>query len=251
MFLVVGLGNPGPEYARNRHNIGFMAVDGIVRRHSFGSWRGKYQGEMSEGEIAGERVLALKPMTYMNRSGQSVAACAKFLKIPPERVIVLHDEIELPPGKLRVKKGGGHAGHNGLRDIDAHVGKDYWRIRLGVGRPHDKAQVHDWVLGDFAKSEQDGLDKLLDAVADHLPLMIKGDESGFMNRVTSATRPPQPKKEKAPAAAPTKGAAAQTKSAAAKDAPPSAAPAETSAPSRTPSTALADALRKAFRRDTD
>lgn len=235
MFLVVGLGNPGPEYARNRHNIGFMAVDEIVRRHSFGAWRGKFQGELAEGEIASERILALKPMTYMNRSGQSVAACAKFLKIPVERVIVLHDEIELPPGRLRVKQGGGHAGHNGLRDIDAHMGKDYWRVRLGVGRPHDKALVHKWVLGDFAKAEQDDLDRLLQAVANNFRLMITGDHGGFMNRVTTATQPPKPKKDK-PSAAEARPAG-----------PPSA-----DRPDGGPTTALADALRKAFgRRDND
>lgn len=233
MYLVVGLGNPGGEYARNRHNIGFMAVDDLVRRHSFGAWRGKYQGDLADGEIAGQRVLALKPMTYMNRSGQSVGACAKFFKIPPENVIVLHDEIELAPGKLRVKKGGGHAGHNGLRDIDAHIGRDYWRVRLGVGRPHDKALVHKWVLSDFAKAEQDDLEKFLDAVAANFPLLLKGDHGGFMNRVALATQPPKPVKPK-------------------KD-----APAATATPSprpgtsqEGPATALADALRKALGKDT-
>lgn len=233
MYLVVGLGNPGGEYARNRHNIGFMAVDDLVRRHSFGAWRGKYQGDLADGEIAGQRVLALKPMTYMNRSGQSVGACAKFFKIPPENVIVLHDEIELAPGKLRVKKGGGHAGHNGLRDIDAHIGRDYWRVRLGVGRPHDKALVHKWVLSDFAKAEQDDLEKFLDAVAANFPLLLKGDHGGFMNRVALATQPPKPAKPKkdAPAATAT----------------PSPRP---GTPQEGPATALADALRKALGKDT-
>lgn len=238
MYLVVGLGNPGGDYARNRHNIGFMAVDAIVRRHSFGAWRGKYQGELAEGEIGGQRVLALKPMTYMNRSGQSVGACAKFLKLPPENVIVLHDEIELAPGKLRVKKGGGHAGHNGLRDIDAHLGREYWRVRLGVGRPHDKALVHKWVLSDFAKAEQDDLERLLDAVAANVPLLLKGDQGGFMNRVATATQPARPgKTDKAgPTAADATGQPSP--------------PARSQAKSEGPATALADALRKALGKDT-
>jgi len=196
MLLVVGLGNPGPEYAGNRHNIGFMAVDEIVRRHSFGAWRTKHKGELADGEIAGERVLALKPMTYMNRSGQSVGEVVRFLKIPVENVIVLHDELELPPGKLRVKTGGGHAGHNGLRDIDAHIGKNYHRVRLGIGRPHDKALVHKHVLSDFAKAERDDLEKFLDAVARNFRLMVKGDPSGFMNRVALAMQPPKDKTPK-------------------------------------------------------
>lgn len=194
MWLVVGLGNPGTEYAGNRHNIGFMAVDDLVRRHSFSGWRAKYSGELADGEIAGQRVLALKPMTYMNRSGQSVGEVARFFKIPVENIIVLHDELELPPGKLRTKQGGGHAGHNGLRDIDAHVGNPYWRVRLGIGRPHDKALVHKWVLGDFGKADQDWLDPFLDAVSKHFGLLLKGDHAGFQNKITLATQPPKPKK---------------------------------------------------------
>lgn len=203
MFLVVGLGNPGDQYAGNRHNIGFMAVDEIVRRHSFAPWRTKYQGLLCEGEIAGERVLALKPQTYMNNSGRSVGECARFFKIPPEHVIILHDELELPPGKLRLKRGGGHAGHNGLRDIDAHFGNDTWRVRLGIGRPHDKALVHKWVLSDFAKADAEWLAAFLDAVAKNFRLVVKGDHAGFMNRVSIATQPPKPKKDK-PAVAPEK-----------------------------------------------
>lgn len=193
MHLLVGLGNPGDQYARNRHNIGFMAVDEIVRRHSFGAWRSKHQGLLADGAVGGQRVLALKPMTYMNHSGRSVGECARFFKIPPENVIVLHDEIELAPGKLRVKKGGGHAGHNGLRDIDAHIGRDYWRIRLGVGRPHDKALVHKWVLSDFAKADEAWLTPFLEAVAANIRLMIQGDHNGFMNRMTTALQPPSKK----------------------------------------------------------
>lgn len=200
MFLVVGLGNPGSEYAANRHNIGFMAVDEIVRRHSFGAWRTKYQGELADGELGGERLLALKPMTYMNRSGQSVGEVCRFFKIPPERVIVLHDELELPPGKLRVKVGGGHAGHNGLRDIDAHIGNNYCRVRLGIGRPHDKALVHKWVLSDFGKADQTWLEPFLAAVAHHVGLLVRGDQGGFMNKVTLEIQPPKPKAEAKPKA---------------------------------------------------
>ncbi|KJS44122.1 MAG: peptidyl-tRNA hydrolase [Rhodospirillaceae bacterium BRH_c57] len=199
MFLVVGLGNPGDQYAGNRHNIGFMAVDEIVRRHSFAAWRAKYQGLLTEGDIGGERVLMLKPMTFMNNSGRSVGECARFYKIPPENVIILHDELELPPGKLRLKQGGGHAGHNGLRDIDAHFDNNTLRVRLGIGRPHDKALVHNWVLSNFAKADQDWLDTFLDAVARNFRLIVKGDHAGFMNRVSLATQPPRPKKEKPPA----------------------------------------------------
>ncbi len=196
MFLVVGLGNPGATYAGNRHNIGFMAADSFVRRHSFGPWRSRYGSEMCEGSIAGEKVLVQKPQSFMNRSGQAVGEAARFFKVTPDHVIVLHDELELPPGKLRVKLGGGHAGHNGLRDIEAHLGHNTWRVRLGIGRPHDKALVHNWVLGDFAKADSDWLDPFLAAVAEHLPLLLAGQDSGFMNRVTLATQPPRdPKKE--------------------------------------------------------
>jgi len=198
MRLVVGLGNPGSGYAGNRHNIGFMAADTIVRRLSFGPWRSKHQGLIADRTVDGEKVLVLKPLTWMNNSGRSVGEAARFLKIPPEDVIVLYDEIELAPGKLRVKQGGGHAGHNGIRDIDAHLGNAFWRVRLGVGRPREKAAVHGYVLSDFAKADREWLEPLLDAVADHLPVLLAGDEGRFMNRVTLATRPPddEPKKKK-------------------------------------------------------
>ena len=141
MLLFVGLGNPGADYARNRHNIGFMAVDAIVRRHSFSPWRAKFQGEVCEGTIAGEKVVALKPMTYMNESGRSVTEACRFYKIEPKDVVVFHDELDLPPAKIRVKLGGGHAGHNGLRSIGAHIGPDYRRVRLGIGHPGSKERV--------------------------------------------------------------------------------------------------------------
>jgi PTH1 family peptidyl-tRNA hydrolase len=209
MKLLVGLGNPGPEYARNRHNIGFMAVDAVVQRYGFKPWRRRFDGEIAEGEMAGQRVLALKPMTYMNLSGQSVGAAAHFYKIPEASTFVIYDEIDLPSGKLRVKQGGGNNGHNGLRSIDAHFGQDYWRVRLGVGRPdravsdaNPEAIAHH-VLKDFAKADQEWLDKMLDAVATHLPVLLAGNESGFMNKVTLATRPPPPPKPPRVAKTPT------------------------------------------------
>lgn len=206
MFLVIGLGNPGAEYARNRHNIGFMAVDEIVRRHSFGPFRAKFQGLFSEGQIGGRKVLVLKPQTYMNLSGQSVAAAARFLKIPVEDIIVLHDELDLPPGRVRVKRGGGAGGHNGLKSIDSHLGQNYRRVRLGIGHPGDKAKVSGYVLHDFAKADESWLAPLIDALADSLPKLLQGDEPGFMNKVSLATQPPKPKQTGKPAPEPGKGA---------------------------------------------
>ncbi|MBF0393022.1 MAG: aminoacyl-tRNA hydrolase [Alphaproteobacteria bacterium] len=199
MRLVVGLGNPGAGYAGNRHNIGFMAVDTLVRRHGFGPWRAKFQGRLADGVIAGGKVLALEPETYMNLSGQSVAAAMRFHKIAPEDVIVLHDELDLPPGRVRVKKGGGAGGHNGLKSIDAHIGREYWRVRLGIGHPGNKDLVSGYVLHDFAKADDAWLGPLLDAVADAFPFLLDGQDNGFMNRVatlTQATTPkPKPKPE--------------------------------------------------------
>lgn len=236
MFLVVGLGNPGGEYARNRHNIGFMAADELVRRHSFGPWRSKFQGELAEGNIGGDKVLVLKPMTYMNLSGQSVAAAARFLKVPVEDVVVIHDELDLAPGRLRVKRGGGAGGHNGLKSIDQYLGQNYRRIRLGIGHPGDKDRVSGYVLHDFAKTEQAWLDPLIDAVADAFALLLKGDEAGFMNRVSVLTAPPKVKKEK-----PVETAGK------------SAAPAPASLPTSAPVSggSLADALRAALARKKD
>lgn len=196
MILVVGLGNPGPEYSQNRHNIGFMAADELVRRHCFGPWRAKFQGNLAEGTIDGVKVLALKPLTYMNLSGQSVAAAARFLKIAVEDVIVLHDELDVAPGKVKVKRGGGAGGHNGLKSIDSHLGQNYRRVRLGIGHPGDKDRVAGYVLNDFAKAET-WVGPLLDAVAEAFPKLLAGDDAGFMNRVTVLTAPPKPKKDKA------------------------------------------------------
>jgi len=193
MLLVVGLGNPGSEYANNRHNVGFMAVDEVVRRHGFSAFRGKFHGELSEGTLAGEKVLILKPMTYMNDSGRSVHAVMSFYKIHPEDVIVMHDEIDLADGKVRVKRGGGHAGHNGLRSIHAHVGDAYGRVRLGVGHPGDKSKVAGHVLKDFAKAERDWVARMVEGVGEHLPLMLKGNDSAFMSKVAETINPPRSK----------------------------------------------------------
>ena len=201
MRLIVGLGNPGADYSQNRHNIGFMALDLIAWRYGFGAWRRRFQGEVSEGRIAGQKVLALKPMTYMNESGRSVGEVARFYKLEPEDVFVLHDEIDLRPGKLRVKRGGGAGGHNGIRSIDAHLGPDYWRLRMGVGHPGEKARVKGHVLRDFAKDDQAWLDKFLDAVSDELPLLLNGDDGAFMSRVAHLMAPPKPAPKPAPKSA--------------------------------------------------
>jgi PTH1 family peptidyl-tRNA hydrolase len=190
MYIFAGLGNPGRDYAGNRHNIGFMAVDEIARRHSFSPWRSRFSGEIAEGRIGNQKVMLLKPMTYMNRSGQSVGEAMRFYKLTPADVIVLHDELDILPGRVRIKKGGGHGGHNGLRDIDDHIGKDYQRVRLGIGHPGDKDRVTGYVLADFAKAEQAWLEPMLDMVArcaGHL-FSEKG-QSQFMNEVAKAVAP--------------------------------------------------------------
>ncbi|MFN4142585.1 aminoacyl-tRNA hydrolase [Aestuariivirga sp.] len=189
MHLIVGLGNPGSKYQGNRHNIGFMAVDEIVRRHGFSPWRKRFQGETSEGVLEGEKVLVLKPMTYMNESGRSVGEAMRFYDVDPANLLVLYDELDLEPGKMRVKLGGGAAGHNGIRSMIAHCGPYFVRVRLGIGHPGDKAMVHPHVLSDFAKADKAWLEPLLDAVADHIPLLVKGDEGSFQNKVHLALNP--------------------------------------------------------------
>jgi len=191
--LILGLGNPGPGYAGNRHNIGFMAADAIVRRHGLGPWRSRFHGLAAEGTIGGEKIVVLKPETYMNDSGRAAAAAVQFYKIGPEAVIVIHDEIDLVPGKVRVKQGGGSGGHNGLRSLDAHLGPMYWRIRLGVGHPGMAELVRPYVLQNFAKEEQPMVVRLVEATAEALPLLIAGDENGFLNKVTVAMNPPKPR----------------------------------------------------------
>ncbi|MFA5898572.1 MAG: aminoacyl-tRNA hydrolase [Hyphomicrobium sp.] len=188
MKLFVGLGNPGGEYARHRHNVGFMALDRIAEAHGLGPWRKRFQGETAEGNIGGERVVLLKPMTYMNESGRSVGEAARFLKIPVEDIFVFHDEIDLAPSKLKVKAGGGNAGHNGLRSISAHMGNDYGRVRIGVGHPGSKDAVAYYVLRDFGKAEYAWLDPLLDAIADAAPYLAKGDGARFLSQVALKTR---------------------------------------------------------------
>ncbi|WP_299472815.1 aminoacyl-tRNA hydrolase [uncultured Roseibium sp.] len=190
MKLIVGLGNPGSKYEGHRHNIGFMAVDEIHRRHSgFQPWRARFQGQVSEGRLGSEKVLLLKPSTYMNESGRSVGEAARFYKVEPEDIVVLYDELDLPPAKFRMKNGGGHGGHNGLRSLTAHIGADYRRLRLGIGHPGDKKLVSNHVLGDFAKSDRDWLEPLLLNIADHADLLAEGKDSQFANKLTLALAP--------------------------------------------------------------
>jgi PTH1 family peptidyl-tRNA hydrolase len=188
LFLVVGLGNPGPKYARNRHNIGFMAADAIARRWaakagSAGAWRRQFQGEIADANVLGARALLLKPLTYMNDSGQAVGEAMRFHKIALQDVIVLHDELDLAAGKLRVKTGGGNAGHNGLRSISAHCGNDYVRVRMGIGHPGDKAQVYAYVLNDFAKSEEPWVEDMARLAADLLPKLLAGEAERFQSDI--------------------------------------------------------------------
>jgi peptidyl-tRNA hydrolase, PTH1 family len=199
MILLVGLGNPGGKYAKNRHNIGFMALDSIVRRHSFGPWKSKFSGQMCEGTIDGVKVQALMPETFMNESGRSVSAAARFYKIDPDQIVVMHDDLDLAFAKIKIKTGGGHGGHNGLRSIDAHMGKEYRRIRLGIGHPGAKEKVHGYVLGDFAKAEMPDLEKMLDTVSKHIGLIVKNDNTIFMNQYAMDMRPQRPNKPKADA----------------------------------------------------
>ncbi len=245
MLILAGLGNPGPKYAGNRHNIGFMAVDRIHERHRFPAWRKNFQAEVSEGTIAGERVLLMKPQTYMNESGRSVGEAVRFLKLAPTDVVVLHDELDLPPGKLRMKAGGGHGGHNGLRSITSQIGDGYRRMRLGIGHPGIKEIVHAYVLSDFHKADRDWLDRLLDAIADHVDDLVKGDDASFGNRIHLITDPKPARKPKPakPAEAPS---AAAPSPAAPGETPSPAAPGDASAPSpagKPETNAMAAALR--------
>lgn len=188
MRLVVGLGNPGQDYARNRHNVGFMAVDEIIRRHDLPEGRSKTRphGIFSEGRIGGDKVILLRPLSYMNASGKPVGDTMRYYRLNPEDVFVFHDEIDLAPGKVRAKIGGGHAGHNGIRDIANHIGADFWRIRLGVGRPDSKARVTGYVLGDFSKADRQWLTPMLETAADELPLLFAGNASDYMSRIAAA-----------------------------------------------------------------
>lgn len=207
MRLFVGLGNPGAGYARNRHNVGFMAVDAIADAHDFSPWRTKFQGELAEGRLGLEKVLLLKPQTFMNLSGDAVQAAMTFYKIEPSDVVVFHDELDLAPERVRVKTGGGHAGHNGLRSITGHIGPEFVRVRLGIGHPGDKRLVTNYVLGDFAKQEAAWVEALMKGVAAGAPKLAEGDSSGFMAELARhlpqrPEKPANPKPAAKPAAAP-------------------------------------------------
>lgn len=191
MKLFVGLGNPGAKYAGNRHNIGFMAVDAIAADHGFGPWKARFRGLVSEGRLGGEQVMLLKPETFMNLSGQSVGEAMRFYKLTPADVMVFHDELDLAPGKLKVKQGGGHAGHNGLRSMHQHIGEAYGRVRLGIGHPGHKDAVANYVLSDFAKAEQGWLDDLLRGISDGAAHLAEGDGARFLNMVALRVAPPR------------------------------------------------------------
>lgn len=191
MKLWIGLGNPGAKYAMNRHNIGFMALERVAEDKGFAPWRSKFQGSLTEGNLGGEKVLLLKPETFMNLSGQSVGEAMRFYKLAPEDVTVFHDELDLAPAKLRLKTGGGHAGHNGLRSIHAHIGEAYNRVRLGIGHPGHKDRVAGFVLSDFAKADQDWLDDLMRGICDGAAELAKGDGSKFLNAVALRVNPPR------------------------------------------------------------
>jgi len=183
LVLFVGLGNPGASYTRNRHNVGFMVVEAIARRHGIGPWRRRFQGVAAEGAVGAQRLLLVLPGTYMNESGRAVAQAMQFYKLELADVVVFHDELDLPPGKVRVKVGGGVAGHNGLRSISAHVGNEYRRVRIGIGHPGVKELVHPYVLSDFAKSERPWVEALCDVIADNAALLAGGEDASFQNKV--------------------------------------------------------------------
>ncbi|MDA0339014.1 MAG: aminoacyl-tRNA hydrolase [Proteobacteria bacterium] len=183
MLLLVGLGNPGNKYFDNRHNVGFMAIDEVARRHGFSAWRSKFQAQVADGLLGSEKTLIVKPQTFMNNSGQSVREALRFYRLSADDVIVLYDEVDLAPGKIRAKTGGGHAGHNGIRDIERHIGKDFHRVRIGVGHPGDKAKMMKHVLSDFTTADDKWLDPLLDAIAEAAPLLAQHENEKFMTRV--------------------------------------------------------------------
>jgi peptidyl-tRNA hydrolase, PTH1 family len=197
-LLLAGLGNPGDTYARHRHNVGFMVLDVIHESYEFSPWRRRFEGVVSEGTLGGRKVQLLKPMTFMNESGRSVGAAARFFKLEPAAVVVVHDEIDLAAGKLKAKAGGGDAGHNGLRSITATLGPSYRRIRIGVGHPGEKDRVHGHVLQNFSKADETWLVPMLNAIATAAPLLAKDDDAGFMSKVAVTLNPPvvKPKPEK-------------------------------------------------------
>ena len=204
MKLFVGLGNPGRKYEANRHNIGFIAVDRIAADHGFAPWRARFQGEVSEGRLGSGKLVLLKPHTFMNLSGQSVGEAMRFYKLTPDDITVFHDELDLAPGKLRVKTGGGMAGHNGLRSIANHIGPDFVRVRVGVGHPGAREQVHGHVLRDFAKADAAWLEPMIEAIAGNAALLARGDGAGFMNKIALALGG-EGDKQKKPAEKPARG----------------------------------------------
>jgi len=214
MQMLVGLGNPGGKYANTRHNIGFMAVDQIASDHGFSPWKSKFQGQIGDGNVRGEKTLLLKPETFMNLSGQSVGEAMRFYKLSPGDITVFHDEIDLAPGKLKVKEGGGHAGHNGLRSLQQHIGADYRRVRMGVGHPGHKDAVPSYVLHDFSKADQNWLDDMLRGISDGVAHLAKGDIGRFQNAVALRLNPPRSSKTANPKPAagtkPTKPVAPET-----------------------------------------
>ena len=225
MRLFVGLGNPGPKYARNRHNIGCMAVDRIAEDHGFPAFRSRFQGLLSEGRLGSERVALLKPQTFMNLSGQSVGEAMRYFKLEPGDVTVFHDELDLAPGKCRVKAGGGHAGHNGLRSLHAHIGEAYGRVRLGIGHPGRKEAVAGYVLHDFARADEGWLDDLLRGISDGAPALAAGDTGRFQNAVALRTAPPRSSKPpRGGAASPGPAPSPPAPEAPATEAPPQEAP---------------------------
>ncbi len=189
MLLIVGLGNPGRDYERHRHNVGAMALDAIHRRHGFPPWRKRFSAEIAEGSLGGAKTILMKPTTFMNESGRAVGDAARFHKLTPADILVIHDELDLPAGKTRLKSGGGGAGHNGIRSLTAHLGADYRRLRIGIGHPGHREQVHGYVLHDFAKGDAEWLDPLLDAIAADAPLLAAGKDAEFANRIHLATQP--------------------------------------------------------------
>lgn len=185
MLLLVGLGNPGSGYAKNRHNIGFMAADFIIRRHSFSSFRDRFKAECAEGTIAGHKVMVIKPQTFMNLSGDSVGQALRFFKLEADAVTVIHDDLDLAFGKLKIKTGGGNGGHNGLKSLDAHITPNYRRLRLGIGHPGEKHLVNPYVLGDFSGPEKEYLEPWLERISAEIGLVLSGDEPGFLNKMAS------------------------------------------------------------------
>ncbi|HUX79428.1 MAG TPA: aminoacyl-tRNA hydrolase [Alphaproteobacteria bacterium] len=195
MYLLVGLGNPGREYAHNRHNVGFMCIDEIQKSYGFAPEKSKFSGLLSEGRVDQTKVYLFKPLAFMNRSGRPVGETSKFFKIPPEHVIVFHDDLDLAPGKVRVKQGGSHGGHNGLRDLDAHIGTQYWRVRIGIGRPLHKGAVTSYVLSDFSKEEKVWLDPLISCLADEVDLLLTSSPESYAAKIMQTLPPPHSKTE--------------------------------------------------------